>query len=747
MRQLRRLVTVAGVLALLARPVAAQVADVQVTPENLSIRVGERKSLYAAAFDRAGNVIPTARFTYRSSAPGIATVDADGAVVGRASGSTAIEVRAGTRTISVPVTVSGAGAAVPGAGASGAMAPTNTSRIIIDPATVYLVPSESQRLVAKAIATDGTVLGPVGAVWRSLIPGSISVDSFTGSVVGLAAGMGTIEARLANGLSATAPVQVNSVPFETQRKAISLAPDEIDTLRIQVPAQNNRRLEAGLTFQSTNPNIVQIGPTGMMQARSPGQVEIIVTGYFQEARVVVTVHRPIAFFDLKPAPADGPVTVPMHGYRVITGMAEAADSTPIPEALLRWEVTDSSVASYDAATGRITGRRQGTTTLQLSARGYQPKIWTINVVPGVVVLDRERIGMKTGDTLTMGARLRDEAGTDFGAAPDLTWTSDRPEVVRVNATGKLEAMAPGHALVVATANWGRSDTLDLIVTGDILLNSDRKLRGTNGLYQLALSRPDSLLPLLVDTRQLSEPALSPDRRRLVFTVTTIDPRNDDHRPSDLWVADADGRNARAITSDTIMETQASWSPDGQRIVFTASTRRGGDQIAVINADGTGRRALTTTPGNASAPAVSPDGRTVAFIGVRDRKTDLYTMDIAGGPARLVGAQTQEKELQVRYLANGDLVALVDGGRDKGFQVVRIAQGTTARTVLAVTPYPISGFGVSRNGSTVAYVTTEPLENVRNQKTKTVLYIQPVAAGSTPTAVRTPVSETLGNPTF
>ncbi|HVX89231.1 MAG TPA: Ig-like domain-containing protein [Gemmatimonadales bacterium] len=748
MLQLRRLVTVAGVLALLAGPAAAQtVSEVQVSPENLALRVGERKSLFPAAFDRTGNVIPTTRFTYRSSAPGVASVDADGAVIGRSAGSATIEVRAGTRTVSVPVTVTGGGAAVSGGTPGGTIPPNNTSRIIIDPATVYLVPSESQRLVAKAIATDGTVLGPVGALWRSLTPGAISVDSITGNVVGLAAGIGTIEARLANGLSATAPAQVNAVPFETQRKTIALAPDEIDTLRIQVPAQNNRRLEAGLTFSSTNPNIVQIGPTGVMQARGPGQVEIIVTGYFQEARVVVTVHRPIAYFDLQPGPADGPVTVPIRGYRIIKGVAEAADSTPIPEAPLRWEVTDSSVAVYDPATGRITGKKQGTTTLQLSARGYQPKVWTINVVPGVVVLDRERKGMKTGDTLTVGAHLKDEAGNDFGPAPDLTWTSDHPEMVRVTGNGRLDALAPGRALVVATANWGRADTLDVIVTGDILLTSDRKLRGTSGLYQLALGRPDSLLPLVVDTRQITDPALSPDRRRIVFAVVTVDPRHDDRRLSDLWVADADGRNARAITSDSVYEAQPAWTADGQRIVFTTTGRREGEQLAIINADGTGRRTLTVPPGTAEAPAVSPDGRTVAFIGVRDRKTDLYVMDLAGGPARLVGAQTQEKELQVRWLPNGDLVTLVDAGRDKGFQVVRVAQGTNARSVLAVTPYPVSSFGVSRDGATVAYVTTEPLENVRNQRTKTVLYIQPVAAGSTPTAVRTPVSETLGTPTF
>jgi Big-like domain-containing protein/WD40 repeat protein len=746
MLQLRRLVTVAGVLVLLAGPAAAQaVSELQVSPENLTLRVGERKSLFPAAFDRSGNVIPTARFTYRSTAPGVASVDADGAVIGRAAGSTNIEVRAGTRSVTVPVTVSGSattagGGAPAGLGGLGA-APANTNRIIIDPATIYLVPSESQRLVARAIAGDGNVLGNVGAVWRSLTPGSISVsDSINGVVVGLGAGAGTIEARLANGLSATAPVQVSAVPFEMQRKTIGLSPDEIDTVRVVVPAQNNRRLEAGLTFTSTNPNIVQIGPTGVMQARSSGQVEVVVTGYFQEARVTVTVHRPIAYFTLEPAPADGPVTVPIRGFRQVRGRAEAADSTPIPEAPLRWDVTDSSIASYDAAAGRIIGKRQGTTTLVLNTRGYQPKVWTINVVPGVVSLAQDRIGMRMGDTVTMGARLKDEAGTDFGAAPDLVWSSDRPDVIRAGTGGKLEAVAPGRATVIANAAWGRPDTVEVIVTGDILLTSDRRLRGTPGIYQVGLARPDSITTLLTDTRQLFAPALSPDRRRIVYSVTA------DGRNYDLWVADADGRNPRAITSDSLPETAPAWTPDGQRILFTVTTRREGDQIAIINVDGTGRRILTVPPGNAEAPSVSPDGRWVAFIGVKDRKTDAYVMELAGGAARNVTAG-QEKEIQVRWMGNGDLVVLLDGGRDKGFQIVRIAQGSNARTVLATTPYPINAFGVSRDGSTVAYVTTEPLENVRNQRSKTVLYLQPVAAGSTPTAVRTPVTETIGFPTF
>ena len=740
MFQLRRLVTVAGVLSALAGPVAAQaVNEVLASPENLSLRVGDRKALTATAFDRAGNVIPTARFTYRSLAPAIASVDIDGSVTGRSAGMTSVEVKAGTKTFTVAVNVS-AGSAAAGTPAGGGPIPGNIARLQIDPATVYLVQSETQHLTARAIAQDGSVIGPVQAMWRSLTPGGISIDSINGNVTGIGAGMGTIEARLANGMNATAPVQVNAVPFEAERKSISLSPDEIDTLRLVVPAQNGRRLEAGLTFVSSNPNIVSIGPTGVMQARGPGQVQIVVTGYFQEARVVVTVHRPIAYLVVNPAPADGPVTVPVHGFRVITGHAEASDSTVIKEAPLHWEVADTTIAVYDSATDHIIGRRQGTTTLLFRTRGYQPSSWTINVVPALVSLAQKKLGLRTRDTLTVAARIKDDAGTDYGAAPDLTWTSDHPEIVRVGTDGKLEALAPGRATIVASADWGRPDTLEAIVTGNIVLTSDRRLRGTPGIYQINLAHPDSLLPLYTDTRALFAPALSPDRRRIVFSTTT------DGRNYDLWIADADGKNAHSLSTDSLPETTPTWTPDGQHILYTVTQRREKEQLAIINVDGTGRRILTVPPGTNEAPAVSPDGRTIAFIGTRDRKPDVYLMDIAGTNIRRV-TTGDDKERSVHWMPNGDLAVMVEMDHDRSYQIARYAAGTNARTTLVTSAYPIESFSVSKDGAMLAYVTTEPLENVRNQKTKTVLYLVPVAAGSTPTAVRTSVTESVGFPTF
>ena len=50
-----------------ARAIAQTVAEVQVTPETMTLVVNQRQPLFAAAYDRQGNLIPTVKFTFWSS--------------------------------------------------------------------------------------------------------------------------------------------------------------------------------------------------------------------------------------------------------------------------------------------------------------------------------------------------------------------------------------------------------------------------------------------------------------------------------------------------------------------------------------------------------------------------------------------------------------------------------------------------------------------------------------------------------
>src|SRR2546426_10308305 len=91
---------------------AQNVAEVQVAPPSVTIRVGERSGLLATAFDRIGNVIPTVRIIWSSNNLNVAKVDNNGTVTGVGSGVAIIEARVGARRGQAAIQVTG-GAAVP----------------------------------------------------------------------------------------------------------------------------------------------------------------------------------------------------------------------------------------------------------------------------------------------------------------------------------------------------------------------------------------------------------------------------------------------------------------------------------------------------------------------------------------------------------------------------------------------------------------------------------------------------------
>ena len=80
------------------------------------------------------------------------------------------------------------------------------------------------------------------------------------------------------------------------------------------------------------------------------------------------------------------------------------------------------------------------------------------------------------------------------------------------------------------------------------------------------------------------------------------------------------------------------SPDGSRIAFD-SMRTGSTEIWIANADGTGARALTNFGGPVTgSPAWSPDGRRIAFDSRAEGRPHIYVIPAAGGrPERVTQA--------------------------------------------------------------------------------------------------------------
>lgn len=89
----------------------------------------------------------------------------------------------------------------------------------------------------------------------------------------------------------------------------------------------------------------------------------------------------------------------------------------------------------------------------------------------------------------------------------------------------------------------------------------------------------------------SHPSWSPDGERLVFSSSgNLSPDEDaveDSSLVELWVIDADGNNLTQITSNNFLDIEPSWSPIDNRVVFTSGTGATTSlqtQIVMINVD-------------------------------------------------------------------------------------------------------------------------------------------------------------------
>ncbi len=112
-----------------------------------------------------------------------------------------------------------------------------------------------------------------------------------------------------------------------------------------------------------------------------------------------------------------------------------------------------------------------------------------------------------------------------------------------------------------------------------------------GLIQIFGNRVVKEIP---ETSQLywENPTYSPDGRRIAFVNNGASHEDPDGR-SQLFVMDALGTDVRQVTSQPGEKFLASWSPDGEHLLYenVLYEQRG---LFVVNASGTGRQEITTT---------------------------------------------------------------------------------------------------------------------------------------------------------
>jgi molecular chaperone DnaK len=160
---------------------------------------------------------------------------------------------------------------------------------------------------------------------------------------------------------------------------------------------------------------------------------------------------------------------------------------------------------------------------------------------------------------------------------------------------------------------------------------------------------------------------------------------------DLFVYDAETQTETRLTDDELSESDPSWSPNSDEVLYTVGRAGGARDIMRISASGGEAVAVTTTPENESDPSWSPDAARIAFTreSISNGVKQVFVMDADGSGERPLIDPTIEDP--TRPLGDSDPSWSPDGTR-VAFESERPGNGIWLVDVDAPTaPQPVVSF--------------------------------------------------------
>lgn len=168
----------------------------------------------------------------------------------------------------------------------------------------------------------------------------------------------------------------------------------------------------------------------------------------------------------------------------------------------------------------------------------------------------------------------------------------------------------------------------------------------------------------------------------------------------LWVADADGENARAALGSPEPIISPSWAPGGTQLAYVSFEAR--KPVIYAHDVSTGkRRLLANFRGSNSAPAWSPDGKQLVATLSISGNAQIYAVGADGGePRRLT--QTESIDTEPVFSADGKSIYFVSD-RGGSPQIYRMgAQGGNPQRITFNGNYNISP-SISPDGRHLAFI--------------------------------------------
>ena len=156
------------------------------------------------------------------------------------------------------------------------------------------------------------------------------------------------------------------------------------------------------------------------------------------------------------------------------------------------------------------------------------------------------------------------------------------------------------------------------------------------------------------------PSFSPDGRKLVLTLGGVDGNLDIH------ILDLGSRQLTRVTTHRAIDTEGTWSPDGESIYFT-SDRGGSPQIYRVGVNGGNPERITFEGSYNARPRLSPDGTKLALVTLDRGNYRIGLLDLEDRD--LLVLSTGQQDESPSFAPNSD--SLIYATRQRGNGVLEM----------------------------------------------------------------------------
>jgi len=434
-----------------------------VTPGAASLTVlGSTQQFQAVALDVNGAVVPGITFDWSTTAPDVATVDANGTATALQPGEVQVVAAAAGVSGASMLTVAGTTDGIP-------------QSIEVTPTSAATSPGGSAQFDAVALNASGETVPNVQFTWSVVDPSVATIDA-TGRATAVAPGVTEVTASLGT-LSGSSTLIVTVGGGGVASIIVSPAPASLTGIGATrqftaVALDGTGAVIPGVVFlwTSSDAAVATIDQTGLATSTGAGAATISASALGRTGISVLTVSltsTPVAV-----VVTPGAATISGYGStQQFSAIALDAQGNAVPGVSFTWATSDSVVATIDAS-GLAVGQSIGATTVTAST-GQVSGSASLQVTQGPGLMPAYVLVIPSNATLTtLGAQQQFLAAAfdpqgHFVPGVTFTWSSSAPAIATVGAsTGTATAHAAGTVIITASGA-GHSGAATLVVAPSI----------------------------------------------------------------------------------------------------------------------------------------------------------------------------------------------------------------------------------------------------------------------------------------